>query len=144
MKVLLDTSVLVAASVAEHPDHARCLRWLGLARAGEIELVLASHSLVECYSVLTRLPIQPRISPAEAQRLLAENVLPHAKVVALSAHETVRHLADSAGQEIGGGAIYDSLIVRTAEKAEVDRIVTLNLTHFLRVASKGRERITAP
>lgn len=37
MKIFYDTSVLVAALVVAHPNHARALEWLRRARAGEHE-----------------------------------------------------------------------------------------------------------
>jgi len=35
--------------------------------------------------------------------------------------------------EVAGGAVYDGLIARVAEKVGADRLLTLNLKHFRRV-----------
>lgn len=74
MKAFFDTSVLVAAIVRSHPQHGQALPWLAQARSGEIELLVASHSLAEFYSVLSTLLIRPRIAPSIAWPLVQENV----------------------------------------------------------------------
>jgi predicted nucleic acid-binding protein len=53
MKVAFDTSVLVAALVATHRDHARALVWLRAVSSGAIEGVVSVHVLGEVWSVLT-------------------------------------------------------------------------------------------
>ena len=48
--------------------------------------------------------------------------------------------------EIGliGGTIYDALIAKVAQKAKVERLLTLNIDHFRRVWQDGENKITAP
>lgn len=55
MRVLLDTSVLVAAMVEAHPAHERALPWLQRVEAGIDSGVVAAHSVAELYAVLTTL-----------------------------------------------------------------------------------------
>jgi hypothetical protein len=38
---------------------------------------MSVHSIVEMYAALTRLPVQPRIHPVEAARVIQDNILPH-------------------------------------------------------------------
>jgi len=45
MKVLLDTSVLVASPIESHAMHARAHPWLGRALGGEFEWAVAANSL---------------------------------------------------------------------------------------------------
>jgi predicted nucleic acid-binding protein len=73
VKVLFDTSVLVAAMVVNHPRHAVCLPWLEAVKAQHHAGAIATHTLAEVYAVLTRLPLSPRISADLAQRLIVEN-----------------------------------------------------------------------
>ncbi len=63
MKVLFDTSVLVAAFIANHPEHTDSLPWLQRVQAEKIAGFISAHTIAELYAVLTRLPRQPRISP---------------------------------------------------------------------------------
>ena len=53
MRILFDTSVLVAAMVESHPMHSRALPWLQQVRAGEPEdsFFVAAHTLAELYAV---------------------------------------------------------------------------------------------
>ncbi|WP_318729768.1 PIN domain-containing protein [Roseofilum sp. Guam] len=73
VKVLFDTSILVSAFVVSHPHHQSCADWLDQAKVGEIDGFVATHTLAETYSVLTRLPLRPRISAHLAQQLITEN-----------------------------------------------------------------------
>lgn len=144
MRALLDTSVLVAAMVEAHPDHVRCLPWLQKSAARSLSLLVAAHSLAETFAVLTRLPLRPRIAPATAEALMRENVLGRAQIVALSATDYRGVLARQATLGLAGGAIYDALIARAAQKGRADRVVTLNRGDFLRVWPDGAERVVAP
>lgn len=144
MKVLFDTSVLVAALVQAHPQHARALPWLRQAKAGEIEFLVSSHSLAELFSILSTLPARPRLSPAQAWHLVSENVEKAAHLVALSPADyftTVRRVAELG---LAGGVIYDALIARAAEKSAVDRLVTFNKADFLRVWPEGESILQDP
>lgn len=144
MKALFDTSVLVAASVQAHPMHRCSIRWLKRVRAGEIELHVAAHSLAECYAVLTALPIRPRIAPGAAARIIRENVENNAKLVALTASEYRATIRELAKLRLAGGVVYDALVARSAAKAGVERLVTLNPDDFIRAWPEGEALIAAP
>ncbi len=144
MKILFDTSALVAGMVEPHPMHKRALPWLKRAWAGELFFFVATHTLAELYAVLTSLPVSPRISPGVARRLVHENVATRAKVVTLSAADygaVIRRMADL---ELSGGVTYDALVARAAQKARVDRLLTLNPNDFRRVWPEGASVISAP
>ena len=133
MKVFFDTSVLVAAMVESHPHHERSLAWLRKARAGSIAWVVAAHSIAETYAVLTTLPVKPKISAALALRLIRENIVGSAEIVALSTQEYLAAATHLAETGILGGAVYNALLALSAEKAGATRILTLNGDDFRRV-----------
>ncbi|HLE40692.1 MAG TPA: PIN domain-containing protein [Nitrospirota bacterium] len=144
MKILFDTSVLVAALVEPHPQHNRALPWLKKAREEEFEPVVSSHTIAELYAVLSTLPVSPRITPGLAWRLIHESVLPFASVVSLSSSDylaTVKRMSDLG---LSGGAVYDALIVKAAQKSEVDRLLTFNVNDFKRAWPESGSRIAAP
>ena len=144
MRLLLDTSVIVAALVEPHPMHERALAWLKRAKAKENEFIIASHTLAELYAVLTTLPVTPRISSGIAWRLIHENIETSAKVVSLSASEystVIKHLSD---QGIHGGIVYDALIAQVAKKSDVERLLTLNPDDFNRIWPEGSSIVTVP
>jgi len=144
MKILFDTSVLVAALVQPHPLHNRALSWLKKAKAEEFELIVSSHTIAELYAVLSTLPVSPRITPGLAWRLIHESVEPVASVISLSSSDyfaTIKRMSDLG---ISGGAVYDALIVKTARKSEVDRVLTFNVNDFKRIWPEGETRIAVP
>jgi predicted nucleic acid-binding protein len=144
MKMLLDTSVLVAAMVEVHPAHEWAPPWLQRDKRKEVTAVVASHTLAELYSILTRLPLQPQISPALAWKLIQENVLATIEVVSLLEDDYRAILEYLSQTGIVGGATYDALIVHAALKAMVDQIATLNAKDFRRIYPDLSERIVGP
>jgi predicted nucleic acid-binding protein len=144
MKVLLDTSGLVSAMLPDHIHHAQSRPWIERAKAGAFEPVIAGHSLVETYSVLTRLPRRPRITPADALQLIQQNVPPHATIVALSGDDYLMLIAELSLTGVAGGAVYDAVIAKAAEMEDVDQLLTLNVTHFQRVWAGEAGRVATP
>lgn len=133
--VLVDTSVLVAASVAVHPAHARSRAVLSQAPRHGPRLVVAAHALAEAYAVLSTMPLSPRVSPQQALALVERNIAGHAAaivdLVAADYLEAVRRLA---GLGFAGGITCDMLHVVAAEKAGAREIITLNTKDFDRIA----------
>ena len=103
MKVLFDTSTLVAAMVEDHPAHERCWSCLRRAWAAEVEMLVAVHTLAELYAVLSSLPVRPRLTSETARRLIQENVERVATVVALSATDYRAVLNDLSQRGLPGG-----------------------------------------
>ena len=86
MKVLFDTSVLVPALIVNHPKHSVCFSRLKAAESKQIQGFISTHSLAETYSVITRLPIQPRITPEQAQSIIVD-VLQYFEVIPLFSND---------------------------------------------------------
>jgi predicted nucleic acid-binding protein len=144
MRILLDTSVFVAALVSAHPDHSRALPWLQRVAEGNVTGIAAAHTIAEIYAILTALPVRPRISPQAAVELIKRNVIDTFDVVSLEAEgywALVERLSDLG---IVGGATYDAIILRVASEQNVDQVVTLNVKDFRRVDPEMAKRIIAP
>ena len=103
--IAADTSVLVAAFASWHESHAAAREALRGAR-------LVAHSVVETYSVLTRLPPPHRVVPGLAAEFL-RHVATDAPLV-LPAGEVARLPDLLSGRGISGGAAYDALVAVTA------------------------------
>jgi predicted nucleic acid-binding protein len=144
MRVLLDTSVLVSAMLPDHIHHSQAHLWMERAKSGTFEFVVSGHSLAEMYSVLTRLPRKPRISPGDALRLIQQNVLPHATIVALSGDDYANLLPELSQTGVAGGAVYDAVIAKAADLANADHLLTLNAPHFQRIWPGGAGRVATP
>lgn len=102
----LDTSVAIPLLVQTHEAHPAVDRWC----QGR-EVALSGHALAETYSVLTRLPGDLRLAPADAARLLGERF-----VVPLHlGPETAGRLPQTLSRlGVAGGAVYDALVALAA------------------------------
>jgi predicted nucleic acid-binding protein len=137
MRVLLDTSVLVAAVIAKHEFHGRAFPLLERVLNEKDEGFVAGHSLAETYAILTKLPPPFRHAPAQALLSIEQNVLRHFRIVSLAGTDYAALIREAAMAEVQGGTIYDALLLKCAEKANPDRIYTLNLKHFLAIAPEN-------
>lgn len=133
MRALFDTSVLIAAMIESHPRHQLALPWLQRSKRKEIDMIVATHTLAECYAVLTTLPVKPRIAGGIARMLIKENIEQHAQVTSLTAADYKTVIKQLSEKGLGGGIIYDALIARVAQKSKVSRLLTFNINHFKRV-----------
>lgn len=106
--VLVDTSVAVAASLADHHHHDVMVAALRGRRIG-----LAGHAAYETFSVLTPLPAPARRGTGEIARLLAHNF---AATRYLSAQGAVSLFDELERLEIAGGTVYDALVGAAARE----------------------------
>jgi predicted nucleic acid-binding protein len=98
----LDTSVAIPLLVRTHDAHADVAAWWD----GR-EVALSGHALAETYSVLTRLPGDLRLTPADAARLIDDRFA----APLLLGSRTSRRLPSIFSQlGIAGGAVYDALV----------------------------------
>ena len=144
MKVYVDTAVLVAASVADHPHHAQSARLLESVHGGKADGYVSGHGLSEVHAVLTRTPFTPPIYPAEAWQLLQENVLSCFKIVDISAEMYRRTIQECAVHGWTGGRVYDALHLACARESGCKRIYTLNVRHFQQLAPDLEQYIGTP
>lgn len=144
MRVLFDTSVLIAGFVASHPRHDQALAWLQRSHTKQVDLLVSAHSLVECYAVLTRLPVTPKIMPSMARMLVQENIEKHAEIIALNATDYMSLLKRVESLGLSGGVVYDAIILRAAEKAKASKLLTLNNRDFLRLCPEHEDWIISP
>src|SRR6188768_2908177 len=128
-RVALDTSVLISAAIASHTHHDRARAALEACLAADDVLVLPGHALVECYSVLTRLPPPERLPAAAALGVIASFVAT-GEVAALSPTEHIGFIESMARRGIVGGRVYDALVAECARMGNADSILTFNLRHF--------------
>ena len=107
--LLLDTSVAVPLLMTSHVA-------LGAVSASlsNRSVALSGHALHEIYAVLTRLPGDARVAPADAVRLLRERFEPAATLDDNSAQSAPAVLA---GAGVVGGATYDGLVALAALSA---------------------------
>lgn len=106
--IAVDTSVAVPLLVRSHHQHATVVRWWN----GQ-EVALSGHALAETYSVLTRLPGDARLAPADAARLLDARF---SAPLVLSSERTRELPGTLSRLGIAGGAVYDALVAMAAQE----------------------------
>jgi predicted nucleic acid-binding protein len=104
-----DTSVLVAGFATWHEAHQSA------ARALSRGVHLVAHSVVETYSVLTRLPPPHRVAPDAVHAYLTDvTSTDYLTLGARSHRDLISYLAV---HNVSGGATYDALVGSTAKAA---------------------------
>ncbi len=127
----LDTSCLVAAVCGWHHRHEATRKEIERRGAAGEKLFLAAHSVVETYSVLTRLPEPHRLRPGDALALIEANWsrTPLITLTGADYRSTLRRCREA---EMGGGAVYDAVIAACARKARVSTLLTWDRGDFER------------
>jgi predicted nucleic acid-binding protein len=134
----LDTSVLLAGIVDFGPQSGPAQSIMhAVAEKTLASPATAWHCCLEFFSVSTRLPAEFRLTPAEAARLLEEEVFGRLIVHDLPAGDRARLLRAAAEDGTAGGRIYDAHIAEVARAAEATVIVTDNRRHFLGALRHG-------
>lgn len=105
-RLAVDTSVSIPLLVASHQAHEAVHAW-----AKGRRLSLSGHALAENYAVLTRLPGDARVSPADAVRLIDDWFLETLTLPTASIVDVHRRLARLG---ISGGAVYDGIVALAA------------------------------
>ncbi len=131
MRVLFDTSVLVAALIISHPQHSVCFSRLKVAEFKQAQGFISTHSLAETYSVMTRLPIQPRITPEQVRSLIID-ILQYLEIIPLLSDDYQAAITQMAGLNLPGGGIFD------------DILLTLNPKHFTRLGEAIANIVEVP
>jgi len=94
--------------VQNHAAHRIVTRWWN-----HREVALCGHASVETYAVLTRLPGDSRLAPADAAQLLHERFA----APLLLGSDVSRRVADVLSEMgIAGGAVYDALVALAAKE----------------------------
>ncbi|MEJ7797119.1 MAG: PIN domain-containing protein [Solirubrobacteraceae bacterium] len=105
--IVIDSSIAIAAFASWHEHHKRARSVVGAAPS------LVVHSLLETYSVLTRLPEPHRVA-ATAVSTYLERQFSHPPI-ALDRKRQYSLVGRMAGAGIVGGAVYDALIAMTVQ-----------------------------
>ncbi len=138
MSVFLDTSVILAGLIDFGPQSAPAQSVMHAVAEQKIrQPSTAWHCCLEFFSVGTRLPPEFRVTPADAFRLLQDEVFARCEVHDLPPAHRLDMLQTAARDHIAGGRIYDTHIAETARGAAATVIVTDNRRHFLSALRYG-------
>lgn len=142
MRLLFDTSTLIAALVEAHPAHPLAYQWLYSVKDGRHTGLISAHTLAELYSKLTHIPFASGVLPAaKAQLMIETNVISLFEIVPLSGDDYLTIIQQLANQTLNGGIIFDALIFYAAIKSGADQLVTLNPKHFRQIYPELANRV---
>ena len=134
----LDTSCLIPLVAEWHQRHEQTTRDYRARLARGERPVIAGHALVECYSVLTRLPFPVRTDPETAEEILTR-YFAGAEVAGVGPETCWLAMRTVAALNIGGGRVYDAVIVSAVAEAGARVFLTWNVRHYLAFAPQGLE-----
>ncbi len=141
----LDTSVLLAGLIDFGPQSGPAQSVMhAVAEKVVAAPGTAWHCCLEVYSVATRLPPEFRLSPADALRLIEEEVLARLAVHDLPVGERKSFLRAAAADRTAGGRVYDAHIAEVARLAGARVVVTDNRRHFMAALRHGLRVETPP
>jgi len=143
VKILADTSVLVAALAASHVHHARARPWLKAAEEKRFDLGLSVHALAETYSVLTRIPYPAKFSAVKAKKAL-EEIAGITIVIDADAALYVATLDRCVSLGLILGAVFDGLHIVSAERWGAGAVLTFNEADFVRLSLPTSPKVIVP
>jgi predicted nucleic acid-binding protein len=139
VRFALDSSCLIALLSDWHAQHTRTLRSYEQWLAKGAQPVIPVHAILECFSVLTRIPAPHRSMP-ETAKLALERTFAQTAIIAGMGSEAVWGAIDTLSSlGLGGGRVYDAAIARCAAEAGATLLFTWNTKHFLPIAPAGLE-----
>ena len=111
MRAVADTSVIVASILDGGARQVVCANALETSSAAA-----AGHAWFDSFSVLTRLPLEVRLSPSDAWRVLASATHGARFLSTAEQNDFQDWLGDVS---LAGGAVYDALVGWVAKAADV-------------------------
>lgn len=136
--IFLDTSVLLAGTIELQPPNPSAHAIMQAVAEGRLgKPATAFHCCLEFFSVATRLPPEYRLSVADAQRLVEEEILARFDVRDLPKSNRGALFATAASEQVTGGRIYDLHIAEVARAAGVTTVLTQNRRHFASLLRYG-------
>jgi predicted nucleic acid-binding protein len=143
-RAFFDTSVLLGGLIDLGPASEPAQRIMEAIAAGHVRRPhTAWHCCLEFYAVSTRLPEELRLSPADAWRLVNEEILIRFEVHQLPGDQQRHCLHAAADDGLVGGRIYDAHIAEIARISRVPVVVTENLRHFASLRRQGISVVNA-
>jgi predicted nucleic acid-binding protein len=139
--VAIDTSVLVAWTVARHPFHDRAKPWFDAFDHGDLDGIVCAHALAELYSVLTKIP--EGLSPTAAQLVVA-NVPNQFRVTPLTIAAYRVAVERCAQRALKSGSVFDALHLVAAEGKGAGALLTFNPGDFERLTDGDGPKIVLP
>lgn len=143
-QAFFDTSVLLGGLIELGPASQPAQAIMAAIAAGRVRRPhTAWHCCLEFYAVSTRLPEEVRLAPADAWRLIEEQILGRFVIRQLPDAHQRSFLHAVADERLVGGRIYDAHIGEIARLSRVRVVVTDNVRHFAGLRRHGVDVMTS-
>ena len=140
MRVLCDSSVLIAALLPSEDHHAASAAALN----GADTVVVHVHALNETFATLTGGSLGFRVDADLAARLIRQHIIARATIIVLDAADVAEALDKARSQGVRGGAVYDYMHLVAARKGKADVLYTLNVPDFQHLHREADPEIRRP
>lgn len=138
LRIALDSSYLIALISDWHSHHPKTLRSYQYWHDSDAQIVVPIHAILECYSVLTRIPAPYRLAPDVARQAIQESFA-HTVLIGMKEDGIGERIESLSRLGIRGGQVYDALIAWCAADAGATVLLTWNVRHFAALASPNLE-----
>lgn len=138
-RIGLDSSFLIPLLSGWHEHHSRTLARYEQFLEDRDDLIVPVQGLLECYSVLTRLPVPYRSTPEAVKQAIEASFYRTATIVGLTPHTAWSAIDALSHLGLGGGRVYDAAIAGCVAEAGAKVVFTWNVKHFLSIAPPGLE-----
>ena len=136
--VFLDTTVFLEGLIDMGPASKKARAIIEAIAEGRIrDGHTAWHCCLEFYAVSTRLPEEFRLTPEDAQRVIAEGILENFEVHNLPDKARRSFLTAAGRDRVMGGRIHDAQIAETARLCGARTVITGNVRHFKGLSGHG-------
>lgn len=130
----LDSSCVIALLCDWHVHHAETLRYYQRLLAAGAVPVVPVHVILECFSVLTRIPAPHRLRPDVAKLALEQTFAGAAVLTGLAPETAWRTIDILSRQGLGGGRVYDAVIAFSLAESGASVVLSWNAKHFAPIA----------
>jgi predicted nucleic acid-binding protein len=143
-KILLDTSVVLAALIKNHIHFKAAFAWIHAIQQNKYAGYVSSHTLAELYSNLSQVYYEPVVPPDMAVDIIEKSVMETLKPVDLSIKDYRLALRRVGKLGLRGGVVYDSIHLQAAIKQDISLLLTINEKDFKRLVGSSEIKIINP
>jgi predicted nucleic acid-binding protein len=144
MKILYDSSTLLALYTEKHPHHKNVKEKHLQFIHEDGAFYISAHTIAELYSNLTRERYYFQLSSEKAQAIILQITDEVAQSVPLTESDYVDVIDKLKEKDFRGPIIYDGLISWSARKINADLLVTLNEKDFQKLAYIHKAKLVNP
>lgn len=131
VKTLVDSSVIVAALVADDSGHVVASRWIADEQEAGTRLFISDHTLAEVYASITKGRYDAtKLSEREARDVIVAFIGLFEGVIPTGPRDYLKAIDACVERGLRSGAVYDAIHLRAARRERIRRVVTFNGKHF--------------